>query len=244
MDAEAEIARVSLLVLVVAGIAHECPGHALPDELGADIEAIGHAHGQDSAVSVLPSRGAVDELAGLQEAAQHGGGVLPCLPAVAFLGQFWGVQGPQAHRQAIDAEGVAIDHGELGVRRGRGEGEQEGKEGFHGEPIPDGLEYFMSIALDIRLSMSLSSGHRIGAQADRDGRGGPESMTYIIEYVGMYDHDGKQLQIADGYHADDYLPDYDEQAFENENLAKRWVESNHKGSDVDGVEARFVVLPA
>lgn len=67
---------------------------------------------------------------------------------------------------------------------------------------------------------------------------------YAIIFVGMFDRSGHELQVSDGYHADDYLPDYDEQNFASENLAQRWVESNHKGPDVDGVEARFVVVPA
>ena len=68
------------------------------------------------------------------------------------------------------------------------------------------------------------------------------NMAHTIAYVGMFGRDGKQLQVSDGYRADDYLPGYDGQEFENEDLAKRWIETNHKGPDVDGVEARFVVV--
>ena len=69
-------------------------------------------------------------------------------------------------------------------------------------------------------------------------------MTCQINYVGMFDRDGKELPVADGYHADEYLPGYDEQTFDTEIQVPRWVESNHKGPDVDGVEARFVAGPA
>lgn len=64
---------------------------------------------------------------------------------------------------------------------------------------------------------------------------------YAISYIGMFDRQGRELPNADGYHADEFLPGYDEQTFDNENLGQRWIESNHKGPDVDGVEARFLV---
>lgn len=68
---------------------------------------------------------------------------------------------------------------------------------------------------------------------------------FTIEFVGFFNAQGVEIvdpSLIHGYQADDYLPDYDGQEFENENLAKRWVESNHKGLDVDGIEARFVIL--
>jgi hypothetical protein len=63
-----------------------------------------------------------------------------------------------------------------------------------------------------------------------------------VEYLGLYDATGDQLALVDGYSADDWLPDYDSQAFPSEAAARRWIEENHRGPDVDGIVARFAPL--
>lgn len=63
-----------------------------------------------------------------------------------------------------------------------------------------------------------------------------------IAFTGWYDAKGREIDSPYGYNADDYLPDFASQEFPTQGDANAWIKAHHKGPDIEGIEARFVVL--